>query len=137
MRREANAAIAINLRVIEGRSGTQRGSAQVQASADRLWQAENQIVEQLAARLLPHGTPVQATVYSSRSREANAALFRGRALLSSASAPADLEGARKAFAEALAIDPGFAPAQAAVCRAGLKAFLQVRNPAEFRAAQPL
>lgn len=135
VRRNAGGEIGIHLQLVDGRTGSQRGGTQASAPLDRLSSAEGELLDWLAAELLPGREAPRLELRASSSRDANAAYQRGRTLQAEAAGISDLQAARAAFEQALTIDPSFAPAYAAACRAGLDAFKITRDPSEFQLAK--
>jgi serine/threonine protein kinase/tetratricopeptide (TPR) repeat protein len=135
LRRAAGDQIGVQLQLVDGNSGRQNATFRTSATLDRIAEAESAALAWLAAELLPGQRMPAARVGASASREANAAYQRGRARLASPASPGEVGEAQADFQQAIALDPGFAAAHAAACRAGLRAFKQARNPAEFEAAK--
>lgn len=135
VRRDTAGEVGIHLQLVDGQTGSQQGGKRAVVPLERLGDAEDELMDWLAGELVPERAGPRPLVRASKSREANAAFQHGRALLAAATSSADVQAAQAVLAKAIAIDPQFASAHAAVCRAGLQAFQYARNPVEFDAAK--
>lgn len=134
VRRTTDGSIQMQIHLVDGNAGTQFWSTDATARTDEIWTAINQATRELARRLVPEAQAAPLSVAVSGEQAANAAYLRGRQLMGGAASPEDLVAARAAFDDALVADPGFAPAETARCRVGLRIANRNRSAADFERA---
>ena len=137
VRREGDT-LRINARLTDARSGYVLWSRRYDRAMAQVFETQTSIAEEVVGSMLgamPKQSRLQARLAPTRDAAAFGAYLRGLGRLLGRAEAGDPEQAASEFRAALEADPGFARAQAGVCRSDVDRFLGARDPGAYETAR--
>ncbi len=124
----ADGRIRINARLIDGRRGNQVWSQRYDAPVAEVFEVQDEISQAIAEVMQVQLLTIDGSALETESTEAYELYLRARSDLRVASTDGAIVRAIDRFERAIALDPGFAPAAAGLCRALWERYEWTRDP---------